>query len=82
MSDKLEKGLRERFKGDWRQDLRADVLFWIIHLAETGLESKRKDFRKADEMDASAAASLGSWSMDLDNLVAKAIASPLAKKTK
>jgi hypothetical protein len=80
LSEQLRQLFYERFGNDWRREvtltLRADKLYWLVHLAERGVEAKRADF-KAAQADpdrgpfgsAEAAASLASWRMDLEKLV-------------
>lgn len=74
IADRLHDLLTGRFGMDWRRDisltLRADVLYWFVFLAERGIAAKRQDFTGDSDV-ASAAASLASWTMDLENLVSK-----------
>ena len=70
--DRLRDVYSKKFGSDWRKEisltLRADTLFWFVHLIEFAIEKKRDEFKKSG-IDASAAASLGSWQADLENLV-------------
>lgn len=76
LADRLHDLFAGRFGDDWRRDisltLRADALYWLVVLAERGIAAKRQDFKSDPAQDrASAAASLASWTMDVENLLAK-----------
>jgi hypothetical protein len=84
--ERLCKALRNKLGNDWRKDvtvtLRADTLSWLVHLAERGINARAEDFRseaKDRGLDAASVASLSSWSMDLDDWVAKIVAALDAK---
>lgn len=87
ISEKLHEMLSERFGSDWRKDItlthRVDDLYWLVKLAEEGLaERKRKVNRQSD---ASTIASIGSFQIDLENLLASiwlAITKPDGKRGK
>lgn len=74
IAETLHNLLTERLGDNWRQDvsltLRADVLYWIVYLAEKGIELRKAEMR-ADKTNrlAEVVASIASWQIDLDNLV-------------
>lgn len=75
-SERLTQLLFNRF-GDagWNADIpllvRADTLSWFVKLIECGLETRRKEFRAEGKgrLGAAEATSLGSWCIDLEQLV-------------
>jgi hypothetical protein len=72
--DRLFDLFTEQFGSDWRREitltLRADNLYWLVRLAQWGIDARREHFKRdASTRPAEAAASLASWSMDLQNLV-------------
>jgi hypothetical protein len=72
--DRLYDLFVEQFGEDWRREitltLRADNLYWLVRLAQWGIDARREHFKSdASTRPAEAAASLASWSMDLQNLV-------------
>jgi hypothetical protein len=72
---RLHDLLAEKFGEDWRREisltLRADALYWLVFLAEAGIEAKHKEFKADKTSGASEVASLASWQMDLENLLAR-----------
>jgi hypothetical protein len=75
VSEQLHDFLASKFGADWRRDitltLRADLLYWLLFLAERGVEAKRQEFRASGTAGASEAASLASWRMDLETVLGK-----------
>jgi hypothetical protein len=75
IADRLHDQLTDKLGQDWRRDvsltLRADALYWFVFLVEQGIAAKRKEFKSKASIDASEAASLASWTMDLENLLSK-----------
>jgi hypothetical protein len=75
IADRLHDLLTDKLGQDWRRavslTLLADALYWFAYLAEQGIAAKRQQYRAAKTMDASAVASLASWTMDLENLISK-----------
>ena len=74
IADQLQDLFMDKFSEDWRRDisltLRADHLYWLVFLAERGIEERRQYFKTSTmTRPAEAAASLGSWTMDLENLL-------------
>jgi len=74
ITDRLRACLAAKLGNDWREyiplRLRADMLSWIVYLAEVGIAAKRKEWTEGKKsLDASELASLGSWTMDLESLV-------------
>lgn len=71
---------------EWRRDvtitMRADALYWIVFLAQKGIRAKQVEFRADKGMRSiEAAASLGSWTMDLEEFI-KRIGEALDKPAK
>jgi hypothetical protein len=85
LADQLHALLTEKLGGDWRKDVtltvRADHLYWLVFLAETGLKAKRKEFGVSGHASAEEIASLGSWTMDRETLLSK-VKAALNKPTK
>ena len=71
ITDDLSVQLSKRFGENWRQNLtitvRADVLYWMVFLAEVGINAKRTEFSQ-EPPDVCNAASIGSWQADLEAL--------------
>ena len=84
IADKLEAILTKRFGEDFRKNitttLSADVIYWIIHLAELGIEVRQEEFRKNKGtfykktegwLGATECASLSTWQSDMEDWVEK-----------
>lgn len=83
MAKEKEKRAHERLHdllsrhGAWRKKitlkLRGDSLYWFALLIEKGIEERRKLFLEEDKgsLSAESAASLGSWILELDELVSQ-----------
>jgi hypothetical protein len=74
IADQLEELLTQRFRDNWRHNVtitvRADALYWIVKLAEWGIDERRRHFKSdASTRPAEAAASIASWTLDLEALV-------------
>ncbi len=74
--ERLHKILSECFGNDWfhavKLEVRADNLSWFVFLIEAGIAARAIAMKKDSpngRLDASAAASLGSWLIDLERLV-------------
>ena len=86
VAERLHQFLAGKFGSDWRRDitltLRADLLYWLLFLAERGVQAKRLEFRADPGRGAAEAASLASWQMDLEAVLGKvkAALTPVPKK--
>lgn len=86
IANRLHDILCAQFGDDWRKDitltLRADLLYWWVFLAERGIEERRQHFKAnpSQQRPAEAAASLASWTIDLESLLGKVRAALTAPK--
>jgi hypothetical protein len=75
VSVRLEQLLKNRFGDNFRVEIpltvRAELLYWLVNLAEAGIEARRRAWKAAPGFGAAEAASLASWRLDLENLLAK-----------
>jgi hypothetical protein len=76
IADQLHHIFWAQFGSEWRRDitltLRADALYWLVFLAERGIEERRQHFKTdSTTRPAEAAASIASWTMDLEELLKK-----------
>jgi hypothetical protein len=73
--DRLHELFAAKFGDDWRRDirltLRADVLYWLVHLARFGISAKSKLFTDLGVNNAEAEASVASWKIGLDDLLSQ-----------
>jgi hypothetical protein len=67
--------LADKFGEDWRRDItltfRADLLYWLVFLAERGVEAKRQEFCADPARGAAEVPSIASWQMDLEAVLGK-----------
>lgn len=73
-TDRLYELLYSIFGSDFRKEIsltvRADKLYWLIHLAEIGIQARLDQWRKQKGgMDAFSAASIASFQMDTEEMV-------------
>ncbi len=86
VAEQLHQFFTGKFGEDWRRDItltfRADQLYWLLFLAERGVEAKRQEFRADPARGAAEAASLASWQMDLEAVLGKvkAALTPVPRK--
>ena len=80
-SDKISEALAadERWRDELDIAVRGDKLYWLMVLAEMGLEAKRKQFKEEKVDLATGAASLASWEMDMQKIT-EAIVTSVKKK--
>jgi hypothetical protein len=73
--ERLWNYLTARYGDDWRHDvkltLRADDLYWLVRLAQWGLDGKREALRKSPNKDAGEVASVASWQQQLEALLSQ-----------
>ncbi len=75
IAEQLQKLFEEKLGGNWRKninmDIRADNLYWLIFLAEAGINAKKEEMRKTKTPQVELVASVASWQLDLEALLAK-----------
>lgn len=75
LTEQLARLFQGAFDEDWRREisltLRADSLYWVLYLAQTGLEQHELALRsKAPrQREATEVASVCSWRLELERLV-------------
>src|SRR5262245_58349386 len=86
VTQQLHDLLTGRLGGTFRQyikpEIRADVFYRLVYLAERGIESLRQEWKaKPEGASAGKAASLASWQIDLEMLPGK-VEEALTKQAK
>lgn len=77
LTNQLNALLIARLGNNWRRDIdltiRADTLYWFFSLIEEGIDSRAKRWREGGKgkLDACEVASIGSWHLDLEELLAQ-----------
>ena len=88
---RLANIFQDRFGDNWRHDLklvlRADVLYWLINLAERAVAAEVATYKATppEKRDMGVLASIGNWKADIENVVtilAEAPIQPPKKKGK